>query len=429
MNGLLHEGVIRFVFAFGLVPWMGGVCFAQGPCPGLEPPSGPIVEVSPDDADDLRDVVAGAAAGTTILLADGIYAMDGGDYSHRLHFTTPGVTLRSASGNRDAVILDGGYVTAELISIQASNTVIADLTVQKAFDHPIHVSGPGTSIEGIVIHNVRIVDPGQQAVKINAVEGGTVNNSVLRCSHIELTNSGRSMIRDNCYTGGLDAHAATGWRIWRNRIEGFWCAEGLSEHGIHLWRQSADTLVEENVVVDCARGIGFGLGPGADGTTGGVIRNNFIAAADPGLFASSDGFDSGIVLWGAEEAEVYHNTIASTQAPRASSIEWRFIDTNVTIANNLMTDRMWDRGGTVVASSNMEYASTDLLIDVAAGKLYLSDPVSSPVGAGTQLAAGVCDRDIDGQLRGTAPDIGADEYGWGIFVDGFESGDDSWWSD
>jgi hypothetical protein len=39
------------------------------------------------------------------------------------------------------VVLDAGYVTGELISIQASGTTIADLTVQKAYYHPIHITG------------------------------------------------------------------------------------------------------------------------------------------------------------------------------------------------------------------------------------------------------------------------------------------------
>ena len=43
--------------------------------------------------------------------------MDAGDAVSRLVFATPGVTLRSLSGNRDAVVLDGNYQTNELIAI------------------------------------------------------------------------------------------------------------------------------------------------------------------------------------------------------------------------------------------------------------------------------------------------------------------------
>jgi hypothetical protein len=401
---------------------------AQTPCAPLPPPVGPTITLGPGDAADLRDEIVAAAAGTTILLEDGTYDMSGGDFGYRLVFSTPGLTLRSVSGNREAVVLDAGYGTDELVSISASNTTIADLTLMRASDHPVHVTSPGFAISGILLHNLRIIDPGEQAVKVNpGTGGGTVDHSTLQCSHLELTDAGRLHV-SNCYTGGLDAHAATGWLVRRNHIEGFWCQSGLSEHGIHMWRQCADTTVEENVIVDCARGIGFGLGPGADGHTGGVIRNNFIAAGDADLFSSSSGFDSGISLWGADDAEVYHNTVASTQAPSASSIEWRFVSTAVTIANNLVTNRIWDRGGTGYLAGNLEYVSTGLFADVAAGDLHLVDPSSAPVDAGASLTAGSADRDFDTQSRDAAPDVGADEFGLPLLADGFESGDTGRWS-
>ncbi|MGD8440788.1 MAG: right-handed parallel beta-helix repeat-containing protein [Holophagae bacterium] len=420
---------LRFLFVGVAVLVAGsGRLTAWDPCAPLPPPTGPTIERWPSDAPNLRSTVANAATGTTIVLHDGVYDMSGGDATHRLVFSTPGVTLRSASGDRNSVVLDGGYVTGELISIQASDTTIADLTLQRAYFHPIHASGPDVPISGILIHNVHVIDPGEQAVKVNPVGDGTVDFGTLECSHLELTDAGRPHIRNNCYTGGLDAHAATGWLVRRNRIEGFWCDDGLSEHGIHMWRQCQDSVVEDNVVVDCARGVGFGLGPGADGHTGGIIRNNFVAAGDPGLFASPDGFDSGISLWGADDAVAVHNTVASTQAPTASSMEWRFIATSVTLANNLVSDRIWDRGGTGVLATNLTYVPLVLFADVEAGDLHLVDAASAPVDAGTVLPAGQCDADIDGTERDASPDIGADEIGQPLFVDGFESGDTGAWS-
>jgi len=400
---------------------------AQAPCDPLPPPTGPTIEKYPTDAGNLRSTIESAASGTTILLHDGFYDMSGGDSTHRLLFSTPGLTLRSASGNREAVILDADYATDELVSVQASNTTIADITLMRAYNHPIHVSGPETPIDNILIHNVHVIDSGQQAIKVNPVGAGTVDNSTLECSYLELTDVGRPFIRNNCYTGGLDAHAATGWVVRRNRIEGFWCDTGLSEHGIHMWRLCQDTLVEENLIIDCARGIGFGLGPGNDGHIDGIIRNNFVAAGDPDLFASPTGFDSGISLWGAEGARAYHNTVASTQSPSASSIEWRFISTSVTLANNLVTDRIWDRGGTSNLAGNTEYAPLNLFADVAGGDLHLTDPESGPVDAGTPLSPGFADNDFDSLLRDAAPDIGADEIGQPLFTDGFETGDLAGW--
>jgi hypothetical protein len=69
----------------------------------------------------------------------------------------------------------------ELIS-SASNVVIADLTLREAYDHPIHVSGNPAPITGTLLHNLRLVDPGQQAIKINPVGQGapTAARSVQR---------------------------------------------------------------------------------------------------------------------------------------------------------------------------------------------------------------------------------------------------------
>lgn len=443
---------VRISFAFlrwgpaavllGLLP--GSVARAQPACLPLAPPGGATIQVTPAQADDLRAIVAGAATGTTILLLDGIYNMDAGDAVSRLVFATPGVTLRSLSGQRDAVVLDGNYQTDELISIQASNVVIADLTVREAYDHPIHVSGNPSPITGTVLHNLRVVDPGQQAIKINPVGQGWADNGTIECSAIELTDAGRPFIRDSCYTGGIDAHAAWGWQVRRNRISGFWCPAGLSEHAIHFWNASRDTLVEENVIVDCARGIGFGLlsvsgdrvypddpypAVGYLGHIDGVIRNNFIAAADSDLFQSDSGFDAGIALEQSRNTWVIHNSVVSTAAP-FSSIEWRFGNTLVQLVNNLVSHNLRERDGNPqeVLAGNLEGAQLSWFQSVAQGDLHLVDEALAPVDAGAAVAAGLADRDLDHEARPAARDIGADEVVPALFADGFESGNPTAWS-
>ena len=232
-------------------------------CPALPPPGGNIVTVS--SVDDLVYRVNTATQGTTILVADGTYNLNG-EY---LRFDVPDVTLRSASGNREAVVLDGNYATTEIAQIVASHVTIANLTLRKAYNHPIHVMSSGSSDTlNTYIYNVHIIDPGQQAIKINPVPGGHyTDNGIVACSHIELTDAGRSQIRDNCYTGGVDAHQSRGWDIRDNLIEGFWCAQGLSEHAVHAWTGSRDTLVERNMLINNARGVGFGLVTSGTGRT------------------------------------------------------------------------------------------------------------------------------------------------------------------
>jgi hypothetical protein len=394
-------------------------------CPPLAPSTGNLVNVS--TVQQLQKAVNSAVPGTAILVADGTYNLDG----VYLQFDTPGVTLRSASGNREAVVLDGNYMTTEIVQIVASDVTIADLTLREAYYHPIHVTSRKTGdTVNTVIYNVHIVDPGEQAIKINPESGGYFpDNGVIACSHIELTDVGRPHVRNNCYTGGIDAHQARDWLIRDNLIEGFWCDSGLSEHGIHMWRGCRDTLVERNVLRDNARGIGFGLATSGEARTytdnpcpsagggyvdhyGGVIRNNFVSAANSALFASEYGFDCGICLWQACGAQVVHNTVASTQAP-FSSLEWRFDHTDVDVVNNLLTHNLMDRGGTARLSGNLEYQPLSLFVDGQGGDLHLTGGAGVAVDRGVPVAAGVCDDDIDGDPRpiGSARDIGADEYG------------------
>jgi hypothetical protein len=390
-------------------------------CLPLPAPTGNVITVS--NVSQLQSAVNSAISGTTILVTDGTYNLNG----VYLQFATPNVTLRSASGNREAVILNGNYITTEIIQIIVSNVTIADLTLREAQHHPIHVATTASSTEDVdntLIYNVHIIDPGQQAIKINPWKdaGGTSyyypDYGEIACSHIELTDTGRPQvwaINGSCYTGGVDAHQARDWVIRDNRIEGFWCPTGLSEHGIHFWVTCRDPVVERNVLRNNARGIGFGLQesgsgrtysddpcPGAGGYVdhyGGVIRNNFVFANRTELFSSEYGFDTGIALWQACGSRVLHNTVASTQAP-FSSIEWRFSRTDVDIINNLVTHNLMDRGGTVNLLGNLQSQPLSLFITAT----NAIDQVAAP--------ADVSD-DIDGDTRpiGSASDIGADEYG------------------
>ncbi len=391
-------------------------------CEPLPQPGGNIVHV--DSVATLQSAVDNASPGDSILLADGIYNLDGA----YLRVDTPNVTIRSNSGNRDAVVLDGNYQTTEILQIVASNVTIADITLREAYDHPIHVMSTDSSdTRNTLIYKVKITDPGEQAIKINPVSTGFYpDEGIIACSHIELTDTGRSHIRNNCYTGGIDAHQAKDWIIRDNLIEGFWCESGLSEHGIHLWRGSRDTLVERNVLKNNARGIGFGLAtsgsartyaddpcPNANGGYvdhyGGIIRNNFVHANHKTIFDSDQGFDCGICVWQACGARVLHNTVASTKPP-FSSIEWRFDQADVEIRNNLVTHNLRDRGGSALAENNIEHASLTLFVDADNGDLHLLPTATDAIDQAAAL--GDVSDDIDGNPRpiGTAADIGADEF-------------------
>jgi hypothetical protein len=388
-----------------------------------------VVDVS--TVSELRTAVDNAAPHTTIRLADGVYSLDGAC----LRMDVGHVTLRSASGEREAVVLDGNYLTTEVVQVAASDVTIADLTLREARDHPIHVMSTASShTNNTQIYNVHILDPGQQAIKINPVPGGYyTDHGEIACSRIELTDAGRPRIWDlngSCYTGGVDAHQSWGWVVRDNEIEGFWCDEGLAEHAIHFWVTSRDTVVERNRLTDNARGVGFGLVTWAEGRVypdqpcpaagegyvdhyGGVVRNNFVFAGRGALFGSDDGFDCGICLWNACGAQVLHNTVVSTQVPASSSLEWRFPYAEVDLANNLASHELLERGGTAHLAGNLEDQPLSLFVDGPGGDLHLRATATAAIDRGAPLAPNLCDADIDGDPRpiGAARDVGADEYG------------------
>ena len=394
----------------------------NNPCGPLPPPTGAVIDVTPSQAGQLASIVAGAPAGSTVRLANGTYALGGA----LLNLRAPGVTLRSLSGNAASVVLDNNYQGGDLVAVTASNVTVADLTVQRAYFHPIHVAPSSGPVTGTLVHNVRVIDPGEQGIKINPNAGFYADAGEIRCSRVELTDVGRPFIRNNCYTGGIDGHQALGWRVHDNVIAGFWCSTGLSEHGIHFWTGSRDTLVERNVLRNNARGIGFGLGLNTPGRTypdapcpgvttaghfRGVIRNNFVVVNDPRVFSQgSGGFDAGIALEQVCLAETSHNTVYSTQPP-FSSIEWRWAGNAGRIANNLASHNLRPRdGATATLAGNISNGPATLVVDLpGAGDLHLRVDAAAAIDHGVVLPPGTVDQDIDLDPRDVAPDVGADE--------------------
>ena len=312
-----------------------------------------------------------------------------------------------------------------MLLLQRADITSADLTLTRSNWHLVHVVPGGGSTSGTTLHNLRAVDGGEQFIKVNAADGQYADSGIVRCSSLEMTDVGRTFVRNNCYTGGVDLLHARGWQISANTFSGFWCGSGLSGHAILTWSGSRDTIADRNVIINSARGIGFGLGSSIEGRTyedspcgaistighyGGAITNNFVVANDARLFASEAGFDTGIGLEQSCETTVVHDTVVSTTPPRSSSIEWRFANTTALVANNLVTHALLPRdGGRAGLAGNVVGAPLALFVDVAGANLHLVPGATAAIGTGAALAAPL-PSDIDGDKRDAAPDVGADEY-------------------
>ena len=357
---------------------------------------GTIVNVN--SATSFRNAInqANANGGNmTILVADGTYEI-ASPVSYP-YVTASNLVIRSASGNRDNVILHGEGMkdvapnTEDGLHIAGDYVTIADITIKDVGNHGIQVSG-----HHLWIHNVRIQNTYQQMLK-GATAASSIDSAVVQCSLFEYTDA----TGPNFYIGGLDIHKGNGWIVRDNVFRNIISPSGsVAEHAIHFWNNSQNNTIERNMIINCDRGIGFGLGTSPN--TGGIIRNNMIYNNGAGAFN-----DVGIGLESSPGTKVYNNTIFISYQ---NAIEYRFTSTTgVSIINNLTNKLIRSRdGGTGLVESNMDQAQHSWFVNPAAGDLHLASLIDI---GGITLSDEVPD-DIDQTPRFVGPnfEMGADEF-------------------
>lgn len=348
---------------------------------------------------------ANAAGGnSTILLADGSYTLP-----ETLYINAPKVTIASKSGNRDKVIIQGDAMTASarvknLIRVGASDFILNSVTLQKSGWHLLQIAGE-LNADRVRITNVVFRDAYEQMLKVSIDQSNyslTSDNGVIEDSLFEYT----AGTGPQYYIGGIDIHGGKNWVVRKNIFQNIISpSQTVAEFAIHLWNQSADAIVEKNLIINCDRGIGFGLDE--RGNSRGIIRNNIIYhAANAGQFA-----DVGIYLEHSPGTQIYNNTIFQEHSyPR--SIEYRFATSSgVLITNNLTNKPILARDGALgTETSNLTTAAKSWFLDPASGNLHLAGQAPSVVDKGQPLAE--LSEDYDGQPRpqGAGIDIGADEW-------------------
>ena len=350
------------------------------------------------------DAANNSGGNTTILVSDGVYTL-----TDTLYINVPNVTLSGKSGNRANAIIQGDAMSASakvgnLLRVAGSGFKLNGLTLRKSGWHLIQVVGENNA-DSPEISNCIMQDAYEQMIKVS-IDQSNLNTSsdnglVENCLFEYTAGTGPEY-----YIGGIDAHGAKNWIIRNNTFRNIISPNtAVAEFAVHFWDSSANNVVEKNLVVNCDRGIGFGLSD--YGNSGGVIRNNMIYhAANKGAFA-----DVGISLENSPGTSVYNNTVFMENS-YPSSIEYRFPGTTgITIENNLANKAITARdgaGGTV--SNNLTTASKSWFVNVSNGDLHLASGVSAVVDAGLQIAGLTDDFDSQSRPLGFGFDIGADEY-------------------
>lgn len=362
---------VCFLLFFGSVnAW----AISSEQCKPLPLPSGQTVTVGA--VWELENAVTNAKSGTTILVNDGTYRL-----TKPLMFRRDNVSLRSKSGDRDKVFLRGKGMTGigppHVISIYASDIVVADLTLGMVPYHGIQIHGESGAMRPRM-HNIHILDCGQQLIKVSAgsrpvAERKYSDEGELACSLLEYTNHAPSG-----YTNGIDVVAGKGWVVHDNEFLRIRGPEGqLSGPAILFFHNCVDTIVEHNLIRECSKGIAFGnpIGPNPkysrDGETvfdhqGGIVRNNIIVRI-------SDG-DTGIEFNRAKDYKCYYNIVFVYSSSVNWAIECRFSESNGIFKNNLTNMRIFKRDGAhALFEGNITNVKEDWFVDLSSSDLHLTE--------------------------------------------------------
>ena len=373
---------------------------AQCLCPEIDPGANVITVSNLAEFEAAIDEANNGNGNMTIVLEPGTYQL-----TSNLRFIAANMenlTIMGATDNMHDVIIKGlGWndnSVTHIFNVAADNFTVANMTIGEVFYHPIQVHSNPNDADNFKAQNVRFVDAKEQLLKVSGGGNLFADNGVIQCCEFEFTNG----IAYQYYTGGIDAHRSVDWEIKYNTFKGIRSPENsLAEHAIHMWRESSGTVVDANLIIDCDRGIGFGLGEGFEnGHTGGLIMNNMVHTSR----------DVGIGLETSPNTKVYNNTVVTDNYPR--SIEYRFPATSdVLIANNLVNGEISDRssGSSGELTTNYQYASTDLFSEATDYDFHLDGLPSWIVDQGTYLAEVVTDFDCQDRPISETSDIGADQ--------------------
>jgi hypothetical protein len=365
--------------------------------PALPAPTGPVINVS--TASQLQAAVANLHSGDTIVVAAGTYNLTDTLWVPQ---GTANVTIRGATGRADDVVINGAGMSGSILfGVWVGNTqniTVADLSLRNFADHGVELNA---GAQAPLLHNLHLVDMGQQFIKSNPDNnGGGVNNGVVEYCTIEYTT-----VAPSYYTNGVDIHTGSGWDIRNNVFRNIRAQGALAGPAVLIWNGSSNITTEANTFINCQREIAYGLdSTRPDDNTGGIIRNNFISRA-----AGTAG-DVAIGVWNSANTQVLNNTV-KINGDYPNAVEYRFTaTTGVNIQNNLTDAAIVSRdGATGTVTNNITNAQNSWFVNAAAGDLHLVSSATAAINQGTVVGV---TSDYDGQSRpsGAAPDIGADEF-------------------
>ncbi len=389
----------------------GWLAAADGPprqpwfpqAPPLPRPAGEVIRAA--TVAELFRAAKDVRPGGTILLADGHYPLP-----HFLELHTDDVTLRSESGRRDSVVIDGSGRLGELIWIsRCSGVTIAGLTIQNVkwngFKLTSDMGVTKVTIYNCVIHNVwqrGIKGPG--VPKENREKLRPTDCRVQYClfynDHPKQPGDDDSDTFGDNYVGGMDIMYAKRWTISDNVFTGIHGRTGEARGAVFLWVDAEDCIVQRNMIIDCDCGICLGnssRGKDAPHCLRCTVRNNFVTRCpENDIFAAYT-----------RDCRILFNTVCDPASRYQRLI--RLVNNNdgLVVADNLLCGRAMQVESTspMRIEGNVIKDVTAWLVDPAAGNLHLRPGAARALGSVERLAD--VPEDIDRQPRGPTTGGGA----------------------
>jgi hypothetical protein len=294
----------------------------------------------------------------TLILESGIYQL-----KKTLRIEANNISIISSTGNPKDVIIQGtgmkeGGSVGNLIWVGGKFFVLSGITLQKASHHLIQIAGEHDA-DFPTIRNCILQDSYQQLIKVSYNIDNKPNNSSDFGLVENCTFQYTAGIGPQYYIGGIDAHAANGWIVRNNLFKDIASPNNrISEFAIHFWRNAHNNIVENNIIEDCDRGIGFGFGSShinmPYSNKGGRISGNTIIHKN-----NNDPFaDTGIAIANSPNTIIENNYIW-LEHDYSRAIEYRFpLTTNVIIRNNTTNKRISSRNGGKASLSNNKTDAT-----------------------------------------------------------------------
>jgi hypothetical protein len=324
------------------------------------------------------------------------------------------VTLRSASGHRERVIIDGAESShRELLGVRAcSGVTIADLTIQNIQCNGFKINSE-TNVQDLTIYNCIIHNIWQRGVK--GVRVPKENREAIRPKNCRiqyclffndrpkrLSDDPADIAKGN-YIAGIDVMFAKDWIISDNVFVGIQGRTYEGRGAVFIWHDSQDCVIERNIIIDCDVGLQLG-NPYKPGEiqyhcVHCIARNNFITRAP----------EAGIVTVYTKDCKILNNTIHDPKSKLQRLVRTVFTNDGLLIANNLLsgTGIRNESESEITFLNNVIKDVSDDFIDPARGDLHLKSNATEAIDKGKAMPEVV--EDIDGQTREDKPDIGADE--------------------